>query len=75
VNCDGCGESPCFRCQHEEGLRSWSAHDLVDARRELTGLVDRIDARLRELDGRATAGAPSLRVESEPEGRIPTGVP
>lgn len=58
-------QHPCFRCQHEEGIRSWTAHDLVDARRELAGLIERIDARLRELDGRATAGHPSLRVESE----------
>lgn len=40
-----------------------SAHELVELRALLVERVEAIDARLRELDGRNTAGAPSLRRE------------
>lgn len=41
----------------------YEAHDLVEARQQLVGCIAEIDARLRELDGRNTAGAPSLRAD------------
>lgn len=53
----------------------FGAHDLVEARGLLQAALERVDAKLRQLDGRMTAGNPSLvvnvagavpRVESEP---------
>jgi hypothetical protein len=41
------------------------AHKIVAARAGLAEVIERFDARLRELDGRATAGNPSLRVGLE----------
>lgn len=39
------------------------AHELVALREGLASVTEWVDARLRELDGRATAGAPSLWVK------------
>ena len=51
------------RCQQcrQAMVPAETAHDLVERREALMLEVHRIDARLRELDGRKTAGHPSLK--------------